>query len=145
MRERIGSDVPLAGQLFCEVVVEIFQENRLVRSKLEVGRKSINLKAIKSPLLNIVAQFDDLVPLRACEPLAKLVGSRDKRTVVFPSSHVGLAAGVAAHERLWPAVGQWLAARDSHKRSVSSAKKRRNVRRKGHPNVIDVGARCDRG
>ena len=120
--EWIGSDVPLAGQLFREVVVGIFQQNQLVRGKLAVGGKSISLKAINCPLLNVVAQFDDLVPLRACEPLAQLVGSRDKQTIVFPSSHIGVAAGLAAHERLWPAVGQWLAARDSHVQAVSSAK-----------------------
>jgi polyhydroxyalkanoate synthase subunit PhaC len=120
--EWIGSDVPLAGQLFREVVVGIFQQNRLVRDKLALGGQSISLKAINCPLLNIVAQFDDLVPLRACEPLAELVGSRDKRTIAFPSSHIGVAAGLAAHERLWPAVGQWLSARDSQAQPVSSAK-----------------------
>jgi len=108
------NDVPLAGQLFREVVVEIFQQNRLVRGKLAVGGNLIDLQSINCPLLNVVAQFDDLVPLRACEPLTQLVGSLDKQTIVFPSSHIGVAAGLAAHERLWPAVGQWLAARDSH-------------------------------
>jgi polyhydroxyalkanoate synthase len=120
--EWIGSDVPLAGQLFREVVVGIFQQNRLVKDKLAVGGKPISLKAINCPLLNVVAQFDDLVPLRACEPLAQLVSSRDKQTVVFPSSHIGVAAGLAAHERLWPAVGQWLAARDSHAQPVAGTK-----------------------
>lgn len=117
--EWIGSDVPLAGQLFREVVVEIFQQNRLVRGQLAVGGKSISLESINCPLLNIVAQFDDLVPSRACEPLAQMVGGGDKETIVFPSSHIGVAAGLAAHERLWPAVGQWLAARDSETQPVS--------------------------
>jgi polyhydroxyalkanoate synthase len=109
----IDSDVPLAGQLFREVAIEIFGQNRLVRGELAVGGKLINLRRIICPLLNILGRFDELVPPRACEPLTQLVRSRDRRTVVFPSSHVGAAAGLAAHERLWPAVGQWLAIRDS--------------------------------
>jgi polyhydroxyalkanoate synthase subunit PhaC len=108
----IDSDVPLAGQLLREVAIEIFGQNRLVRGELSVGGKLINLRRIICPLLNVLARFDELVPPRACEPLTQLVRSRDRQTVVFPSSHVGAAAGFAAHERLWPAVGQWLGVRD---------------------------------
>jgi poly[(R)-3-hydroxyalkanoate] polymerase subunit PhaC len=109
----IDSDVPMAGQLFREVAIDIFAQNRLVRGELAVGGEPINLRRIVCPLLNVVASFDELVPPRACESLTQLVRSRDKATVVFPSSHLGAAAGLSAHERLWPAVGQWLAVRDS--------------------------------
>jgi polyhydroxyalkanoate synthase len=109
----IDSDVPMAGQLFREVAIEIFVQNRLVRDEFAVGGEPINLRRIICPLLNILGRFDELVPPRACEPLTQLVRSRDTETVVFPSSHVGAAVGIAAHERLWPAVGRWLAIRDS--------------------------------
>src|SRR5216683_743100 len=108
----IGSDVPLAGQLFREVAIEIFGQNRLVRGEFVVGAELINLRRIICPLFNVLARFDELVPPRACEPLTQLVRSRDRQTVVFPSSHVGVAAGLAAHEKLWPVVGQWLRVRD---------------------------------
>lgn len=109
----IGSDVPLAGQLFREVAIEIFGQNRLVHGEFAVGGELINLRRIICPLFNVVARFDELVPPRACAPLTQLVRSRDSQTIVFPSTHVGVAAGLAAHERLWPVVGQWLGFRDS--------------------------------
>jgi polyhydroxyalkanoate synthase subunit PhaC len=109
----MNSDVPLAGRLCREVVIEVFGRNRLVRGDLSVGGKPVNLKRITSPLLNVLGRFDELVPPRAGEPLMQLVGSDDKQTIVFPSSHVGMAAGLAAHQELWPAIGQWLASRDS--------------------------------
>jgi polyhydroxyalkanoate synthase len=109
----IGSDVPLAGQLFREVAIEIFGQNRLARGEFTVRDELISLRRIICPLFNVLARFDELVPPRACEPLTQLVRSRDRQTVVFPSSHVGVAAGLAAHERLWPVVGQWLGFRDS--------------------------------
>jgi polyhydroxyalkanoate synthase len=56
---------------------------------LAVENELINLRRIICPLLNVLARFDELVPPRACEPLTQLVGSRDRQTVVFPSSHVG--------------------------------------------------------
>jgi polyhydroxyalkanoate synthase subunit PhaC len=109
----MGSDVPLAGRLFREVVIEVFGQNRLVHGDLSVGGEPVNLKRITCPLLNVLGRFDELVPPRAGEQLTQLVGSDNKRTVVFPSSHVGMAAGLAAHQELWPAVGQWLAGRDA--------------------------------
>jgi polyhydroxyalkanoate synthase subunit PhaC len=109
----IDSDVPLAGQLFREVAIEIFAQNRLVRGEFAVGGELINLRRIVCPLFNVFARFDELVPPRACEPLMQLVRSRDRQTLVFPSSHVGVAAGLDAHARLWPVVGQWLGFRDS--------------------------------
>jgi polyhydroxyalkanoate synthase subunit PhaC len=113
------SDVPLAGRVFREVAIEIFGENRLVRGELLVGDKAVELSRITCPLLNVIARFDELVPPRACEPLTNLVGSRDKLTMVFPSTHIGVAAGIAAHEKLWPAVGQWLSERDTRHSDVS--------------------------
>jgi len=95
-----------------EVVIKVFEQNRLVHGDFAVGGQPIDLRRIICPLLNVAANFDDLVPLRACEPLTRLVSSRDKETIVFPSSHAGMAASLAAHEKLWPAVGQWLGARD---------------------------------
>lgn len=130
----IGSDVPLAGQLFREVAIEIFGQNRLVRGELSVGGELIDLRRITCPLLNVLARFDELVPPRACEPLTRLVGSGDKQTIIFPSSHVGAAAGLAAHERLWPAVGQWLAVRDLA-RNDAGEERRPPQCEKGCPNV----------
>lgn len=108
----MASDVPVAGQLLREVVTEVFEQNRLVHGDFAVGGQPIDLRRIICPLLNVAASFDELVPPRACEPLTQLVSSRDKETIVFPSSHAGMAASLAAHEKLWPAVGQWLGARD---------------------------------
>ena len=109
-------DVPLAGQVFREVAIEIFGQNRLVRGDLLLGDKPVDLGRVTCPLLNVVARFDELVPPRACEPPIQVIGSRDTLTLDFPSSHIGIAAGIAAHEKLWPAVGQWLSQRDSHRR-----------------------------
>jgi polyhydroxyalkanoate synthase subunit PhaC len=115
----MNSDVPLAGRVFRGVAIEIFGQNRLVRGELLVAEKRVELWRVTCPLLNVIARFDELVPPRACEPLTNLVGSHDKLTIIFPSTHIGVAAGAAAHEKLWPAVGQWLSERDTRRRYVS--------------------------
>jgi poly(3-hydroxyalkanoate) synthetase len=45
----IDSDVPLAGQLFREVAIEIFGQNRLVRGEFTVGGELINLRRAICP------------------------------------------------------------------------------------------------
>jgi polyhydroxyalkanoate synthase len=104
----MNSDVPLAGQIFREVTQQIFQQNLLAQGRLQVGGRTVNLKNITRPILNIIGEYDRVVHLQSSLPLIELVGSRDKQNLVFPSSHIGLAVGSAAHKELWPQVGTWL-------------------------------------
>jgi polyhydroxyalkanoate synthase len=110
-----NSDVPLAGQVFREVTQEIFQQNLLAQGRLPVGSRTVNLKNITCPVLNIMGEYDRVAHPQSSLPLIELVGSRDKQNLVFPSGHVGLAVSRAAHKELWPWVGTWLQERDREK------------------------------
>ena len=107
----LQSDVPLAGQLARELTRDLLQKNLFAHSRLTVSGKAVNLKAITCPVLNIVGRYDDLIPPASSLPFAELVGSTDKRTLLFPASHIGTVVGSAAHKKLWPWVGEWLAER----------------------------------
>ncbi|MDE1814602.1 MAG: hypothetical protein KGI05_08075, partial [Thaumarchaeota archaeon] len=61
--------------------------------------------------LDIVGTKDDLVPPSSSKSILDAIGSTDKRLVEFPTGHVGLCISTAAHEKLWPEVGKWLAQR----------------------------------
>ncbi len=104
----MNSDVPLAGQIFREVTQEIFQQNLLALGRLQVGGRTVNLKNITCPVLNIMGEYDRVVHPQSSLSLIELVGSSDKQNLVFPSGHVGLSVSRAAHEKLWPQVGTWL-------------------------------------
>ena len=104
----LDSEVPVAGQLLRELMLDIVNENALVRGGLKVGYETVNLRRLVSPLLNVVAEFDTVVPPRSSLPLLNLVGSEDKRNLVFPSGHVGVALSDRAHAQLWPQIGRWL-------------------------------------
>ena len=102
---------PIIGEVYREIVDQVYRKNLLIKNKMKVGSDIINLKNITIPLLDIVGTKDDLVPPSASTSVINAVGSTDKKLVEFPTGHVGLCIGNAAHEKLWPEVGKWLAQR----------------------------------
>jgi polyhydroxyalkanoate synthase len=108
----MSSDVPLAGQLFREMTGDIFKRNLLVKGEMTIAGRQVDLRNITCPLLNVVADLDDVVHPRSSLPLPEKVGSNDRRNLTFPTGHLGAVVSAAAIKKLWPQVGEWLADRD---------------------------------
>lgn len=111
METWINDNIPIPGELYREYVKYLFQQNKLVKGEMPVGRHTVDLKKIVCPVLNLMAEKDDLVPCTQSEPFNDLVGSTDRKAIKFKAGHIGLAASSRAHRELWPEVVEWLAAR----------------------------------
>ncbi|MEW6297783.1 MAG: alpha/beta fold hydrolase [Thermodesulfobacteriota bacterium] len=107
----MSSDVPLAGQIFREMI-ELLRKNLLVQGRFQVGGQTANLQNITCSVLNVIAEHDDIVHPKSSLPLVDLIGSDDARNLIFPTGHIGAAVSAAAQKQLWPQVGAWLAERD---------------------------------
>jgi polyhydroxyalkanoate synthase subunit PhaC len=108
----MSSDIPLAGQLYREMHQLIFKRNALRKGELRVADEPVDLRRIACPLLNVVAEHDDVVHPLSSFGLLDHVGSADKSNLSFPTGHIGAVVSAGAIGRLWPQVGQWLAQRD---------------------------------
>ena len=108
----MSSDVPLAGKIFREMTGDIFKRNLLAKGELLIEGRQVDLRNVRCPLLNVVADLDDVVHPRSSLPLAEKVGSADRRNLTFPTGHIGAVVSAGAIKKLWPQVGQWLADRD---------------------------------
>lgn len=108
----MSSDVPLAGQIFREITGDIFKRNLLAKGEFKVGGRPVDLREITCPLLNIVAELDDVVHPNSSLPLPDKVGSADRRNLTFPTGHIGAVVSAGAIKKMWPQVGEWLADRD---------------------------------
>jgi polyhydroxyalkanoate synthase len=97
-----------ARECLRQFLKDCYQENKLVKGELKVGDKTVNLKNITMPLLNIYASADHLVPPSATKPLNDLVGSSDKSLYEFKGGHVGVFVGTKSQKELAPAISQWL-------------------------------------
>jgi len=112
MEKWISESPAQTGECFRQFMKELYQQNKLVKGELEVGGKKVNLKNLTSPLLNIYATEDHLVPPAATIPLNDLVGSKDKELYGFKGGHIGVFVGGKSQKELAPAVVSWLKKRD---------------------------------
>jgi len=108
----MSGEVPLAGRIFRELILDVTRKNLLVQSQFVVGGRKVELKNITCPVLNVVADRDDVVAPRSSLPFIDLIGSDDKANLVFPTGHVGAIVSGAAQKLLWPQVAAWLADHD---------------------------------
>jgi polyhydroxyalkanoate synthase len=112
MEKWISESPDQAGECFRQFMKELYQQNKLIKGELEVGGKRVNLKNLTSPLLNIYATEDHLVPPAATIPLNDYVGSKDKELYSFKGGHIGVFVGGKSQKELAPAVTSWLKKRD---------------------------------
>ena len=112
MEKWINDSPDQAGECFRQFLKDLYQENKLVKGTLEVGGKTVSLKNIKMPLLNIYASEDHLVPPAASIPFNDHVGTKDKELYKFPGGHIGVFVGGRSQKELAPTIAKWLGARD---------------------------------
>ena len=108
--------------MFGEIAKKMYQQNLLIKGQISVNEntsrnenestrvssKTVDLKKITIPVLNIVATQDDLVQPESCIPLNDIISSTDKKLIQFPSGHVELCISYNSHNNLWPQVAKWL-------------------------------------
>lgn len=101
-----------AGECFRQFIKDCYQENKLVKGKLIIGERTVDLSNITMPLLNIYASADHLVPPAATKPLNDLVGTSDKTLYEFKGGHIGVFVSSKSQKELAPAISRWVHERD---------------------------------
>ena len=122
METWLQDNIAVPGEVFREFVKHLYQNNRLTKGQMPVGRKIVDLTRITCPILNIMASKDDLVPCGQSQPFNDLVSSKDRKTMMLEAGHIGLAVGGRAQKEIWPAAAQWLAERSDAVASPRSAR-----------------------
>ncbi|MCW7755003.1 class III poly(R)-hydroxyalkanoic acid synthase subunit PhaC [Desulfobotulus sp. H1] len=103
-------DVP--GATFHQFIKDCYQENKLIENRMVVGGKTVNLKAVTMPLLNIYGRYDHLVPPEAARNLGESTGSRDTRDICLDTGHIGIYVSGSCQQAFVPAIADWLKKRD---------------------------------
>jgi len=102
-----------AGETFRQFMKDCYQKNLLIKNELNLNGKIVNLKNITMPVLNVMAEFDHLVPNDASIPLADAISSSDKDTLVFPTGHIGIFVGSKSQKEVCPKIAAWLKPRSN--------------------------------
>ncbi|MGH7890682.1 MAG: class III poly(R)-hydroxyalkanoic acid synthase subunit PhaC [Thermodesulfobacteriota bacterium] len=108
MEKWLNDNIPVPGEVFREFVKYLYQENQLAENKLRINGKRVDLKEIKCPVLNLIAENDHLVPPASSLGFTDMTSSKDTKTIVYPTGHIGLSVSSKSLKALWPEVADWL-------------------------------------
>jgi pimeloyl-ACP methyl ester carboxylesterase len=100
----VRSDVPLAGRLVRELASP--PPGPYEEGPLRIGSRRVDLDAIRCPILTVAGERDRVAPPSGSRTLLERVDRALHLT--FPTGHIGLFVSLAAHERLWPRISDWL-------------------------------------
>jgi polyhydroxyalkanoate synthase subunit PhaC len=102
-----GDNIPFPGEAYRTYIQELYQGNGLVHRTHKVRGKTVDLAAIRCPVLTITAQRDNICPPDAATALNRMVSSRETKVLTVPGGHVGAVIGSRAARELYPATAQW--------------------------------------
>lgn len=111
MNKWVGDNPPFPAAAFRQWVTWMYKENRLVRGRLELRGRRVDLGAIDCSTLVVTAGADHIAPREGTLPLLSLVSSTDLEHFDRPGGHIGLMAGSKARKEIWPDIAAWLAVR----------------------------------
>ncbi|MDG5759721.1 class III poly(R)-hydroxyalkanoic acid synthase subunit PhaC [Natronococcus sp. A-GB1] len=113
MERWLDEGIDVAGKAYEEFIRDIYQENKLIGNELELNGKQVDLTEINMPVLQIVAEYDHLIPPEASKPFNEAVASDDTEVMEFATGHIGMSVSSRSHAELWPDVCEWFEARSS--------------------------------
>ncbi len=135
MHRWVHDGVPLPVGTFRQWVRDYLWGNALVSGKHTVKGQRVDLRKITAPTLNILAEYDHIVPMAQSITVGELLGSTDMTTEVIKAGHIGIMSGSKSKGELWPKLAAWLAERSGLEAKPADAPPRpkpakRAVRRK---------------
>ena len=107
MERWLSDGIDVAGETYREFLSDIYQDNLLMKNELYLDGKHVDIQNIDMPVLQIVGQYDHLIPPTASKPFNDVIPSEDTEIMEFPVGHIGLSVSSRSHGQLWPDVVEW--------------------------------------
>ena len=98
--------IPFPGAAFRQIVDLFIHDDSLVRGKVPLGNRVVDLADITVPVLSVTGARDKLVPAPSTDPLT-LPGAELEK-LELNAGHAGLIVGRRAHKEMIPTMLQWL-------------------------------------
>jgi polyhydroxyalkanoate synthase len=108
MAQFIREQVPLPGALLRQIVTKLIRGNELATGATELSGRQVVLRDIACPLLVVMAERDELVPVESTQILREFMGP-NMEELTLPAGHVGLITGRKAATVTIPHILGWIA------------------------------------
>jgi len=116
MARWVADNPPFPAAAYRDWITWMYKENRLVRGRVRLRRRRVDLGRIDQSLLIVTAGADHIAPPHGTKPLLDLVCSEDITCIDRPGGHIGLMAGSKSRSEIWPDIVQWLEPRSQSTR-----------------------------
>ncbi len=113
MEQWLEEGIDLAGETYVQFLEDIYQDNKLYNNELYLGGKHVDITKIEVPILQIVGEYDHLIPPETSKPFNDVVSSGDVETIEYPTGHIGLSVSGSTHRDVWPRVAEWFIERST--------------------------------
>jgi len=113
MNQWIYDGIDVAGSAYKQFIEDIYQDNKLMKNELELNGHQVDLNKITMPVLQIIGEYDHLIPPQASKPFNDKIPGDDNDVFEFPTGHIGLSVSSHSQAKLWPRVCDWLAKRSN--------------------------------
>lgn len=106
-------DVPhQSNDLIISLINSFYKKNKLIKGEFKVKNKTVDLKNITVPILNVMARLDDIVPISTSKPLKFCAKSRDYHERYYKGGHIGIYLSDKIRKKMVSAISTWLKKRD---------------------------------
>jgi polyhydroxyalkanoate synthase len=114
MEQWLGDGIDVAGAAYVQFLEDVYQDNKLYNNELELNGKHVDLDNLTMPVLQLMGEYDHLIPPAASKPFMDVIPSEDTRTIEYSTGHIGLSVSSSTHEELWPEVAEWYSERNDN-------------------------------
>ena len=111
MAKWVADNPPFPGRAWSQWIRWMYQDEALVAGRMRLRGRRVDLRRVDQNLLVITAGADHIAPRPGTMPFFDLISSEDVEHLAKPGGHIGLVAGSAARNELWPEISEWLAER----------------------------------
>lgn len=97
------------GRTFGQLYHRMVKGNALAQGSMAFGERTIQLSAIKAPVLVFGGATDGIAPVKAVKAVVPLLtGSAEVRFEIVPGGHLGMLTGRAARGSTWRVMDEWI-------------------------------------
>ncbi len=107
MEQWIFDSPDQAGEAFRHFIKSCYQQNQLVKGKLKIGGKIVDLHHLNMPILNIFARQDHIVPPAASRALKHVIHNSDYEEMEVPGGHIGIFVNKKSINHIFPVICDW--------------------------------------
>ncbi len=112
------------GRSFGQLYHRFVRTNALSTGRFELGARTIDLAAIKAPVLVFAGATDGIAPVGSVKAVVPLLtGSSEVRFEIVPGGHLGMLTGRAARGSTWRVIDEWVGQWSTTMAATPTAKK----------------------